>query len=111
MEEFKKTPRSLSYRGEALEQIPLTGTTSVPEGGAHPQKRRSGSLIRGFSVLLFAAALAGALAAAALRRLFCGKRPAPSGGALAPALVLAAAFLGRFLLFDALRAAGWLYGF
>ena len=60
MEEFKKTPRSLSYRGEALEQIPLTGTTSVPEGGAHPQKRRSGSLIRGFSVLLFAAALAGA---------------------------------------------------
>lgn len=56
-------------------------------------------------------ALAGALAAAALRRLFCGKRPAPSGGALAPALVLAEAFLGRFLLFDELRAAGWLYGF
>ncbi len=64
MEDFKNTPRSLSYRGEALEQIPLTGTTSVPEGGAHPQKRRSGSLIRVLAVLLFAAALAGAYLAA-----------------------------------------------
>lgn len=64
MEDFNNTPRSLSYRGEALEQIPLTGTTSVPEGGAHPQKRRSGSLIRVLAVLLFAAALAGAYLAA-----------------------------------------------
>lgn len=64
MEDFENTPRSISYKGEALEQIPLTGTTSVPEDGAHPQKRRSGSLIRVLAALLFAAALAGAYLAA-----------------------------------------------
>lgn len=56
-------------------------------------------------------ALAGALAAALLRLLLGRKRPVPAKSALAPALFLFAAFLGRFLFFDELRAAGWLYGF
>ena len=56
-------------------------------------------------------ALAGALAAALLRLVFCQKRTSSTQSALGVPLFLAAAFLGRFLLFDELRAAGWLYGF
>ena len=55
-------------------------------------------------------ALAGALVALAVQKLLFRRRPA-ARPPLSPALYLAAAFLGRFLLFAELRAAGWLYGF
>ncbi len=55
-------------------------------------------------------ALAGALAAAGLRRLLRG-RTAPAESAFSPALLLTAAFLGRFLLFDELRRELYQRGF
>ncbi|HIV87402.1 MAG TPA: VanZ family protein [Candidatus Pygmaiobacter gallistercoris] len=55
-------------------------------------------------------ALVGALVALAVQKLLFRRRPA-ARPPLSPALYLTAAFLGRFLLFAELRAAGWLYGF
>lgn len=56
-------------------------------------------------------ALVGVLLALGLRLLFGRGRHTQARPALAPVLFFAAAFLGRFLLFDELRAAGLLYGF
>ena len=53
----------------------------------------------------------GVLLALGLRLLFGRGRHTQARPALAPVLFFAAAFLGRFLLFDELRAAGLLYGF
>lgn len=55
-------------------------------------------------------ALVGVLLALVVQKLFVRRRP-PSRPALSPLLFLTAAFLGRFLLFNELRAAGLLYGF
>lgn len=64
-----KTPRSLSYRGEALEQIPLADADDAPEEGAHarnPHSRRIYGVLTAVSLIVFLAAGAYFLAPAVM---------------------------------------------